>query len=158
MNPRIEILSPKKVIGKRLTMSLTHNKTFQLWQDFMPRRNEILKTVTPNLYAIQVYPSTYFEAFNPKTLFEKWATLEVSTFDTLPATMESFTLPGGLYAVFEHKGQGTELFESIFKNWIPNSKYQIDHRPHFEVLGEKYKRGEPTSEEEIWIPIQEKKL
>lgn len=29
-------------------------------------------------------------------------------------------------------------------------------QPHFEVLGEKYKDNDPTSEEEIWIPIKAK--
>jgi len=32
----------------------------------------------------------------------------------------------------------------------------LDNRPHFEVLGEKYKNGDPESEEEIWIPVKEK--
>jgi AraC family transcriptional regulator len=33
----------------------------------------------------------------------------------------------------------------------------LDDRPHFEVLGEKYKNNDPTSEKEIWIPILPKK-
>jgi AraC family transcriptional regulator len=32
----------------------------------------------------------------------------------------------------------------------------LDNRPHFEILGEKYKQGSPDSEEEIWIPVKEK--
>jgi AraC family transcriptional regulator len=156
MTPRIEILPEKKSIGKRITTSLANNKTSELWQSFMPRRTEIQNTITSDLFAIQIYDATYFEAFNPNTVFEKWATLEVTDFDNIPAEMESFTLSGGLYAVFEHKGHSTAIFDYIFSNWIPNSKYDLDHRPHFEILGVKYKKEDPNSEEEIWIPIKEK--
>ncbi|MFM9945765.1 MAG: GyrI-like domain-containing protein, partial [Bacteroidia bacterium] len=44
----------------------------------------------------------------------------------------------------------------IYGTWIPNSEYNLDNRPHFEILGEKYKNNHPDSEEEIWIPIKPK--
>jgi len=44
----------------------------------------------------------------------------------------------------------------IMSQWLPNSKYILDHRPHFELLGAKYKNNSPDSEEEVWIPIKEK--
>lgn len=156
MLPRIEILSEKKLIGKQLTMSLSNNKTEELWQNFMPKRGEIPNPISTNLFAVQVYEPLYFEVFNPHTVFQKWATLEVSNFDNIPSDMEPFTLPGGLYAVFELKGHDTAIFEYIFRTWIPNSDYILDNRPHFEILGEKYKKDSPDSEEEIWIPIKEK--
>lgn len=156
MEPRIEILSEKKLIGKRLQMSLANNKTQELWRSFMPRRSEIQNTISADLFAVQVYEPNYFKAFNPNAVFEKWSTLEVADFSNLPAEMEPFTLSSGLYAVFEHKGHDTTIFDYIFKTWIPNSKYDLDNRPHFEILGEKYKKDSPDSEEEIWIPIKEK--
>jgi len=72
--------------------------------------------------------------------------------------METFVLPGGLYAVFDYKGLSTDnsIFQYIFENWLPNSDYILDNRAHFEVLGDKYKNNDPTSEEEIWIPIKAK--
>jgi AraC family transcriptional regulator len=36
---------------------------------------------------------------------------------------------------------------------MPTSKFKIDDRPHFEVLGKKYRNDDKDSEEEIWIPI-----
>lgn len=156
MTPKIEILSEKKLIGKRLQMSLANNKTPELWRSFMPRRAEIINPICSDLFAVQIYESNYFEAFNPNAIFEKWATLEVVDFDNIPAEMESFTLSGGLYAVFELKGHDIAIFDYIFRTWIPNSKYDLDHRPHFEILGAKYKKDDPNSEEEIWIPIKEK--
>jgi len=156
MTQRIEILPEKKLIGKRLQMSLANNKTQELWQSFMPRQTEIQNTISTDFFAVQVYDATYFEAFNPNSIFEKWATLEVADFDSIPAEMESFTLSGGLYAVFEHKGHSTAIFDYIFRDWIPNSEYDLDQRPHFEILGAKYKKEDPNSEEEIWIPIKKK--
>jgi AraC family transcriptional regulator len=158
MTPRIEILSGKKLIGKRIQTSLANNKTPELWRSFMPRRAEIQNPISSDLFAVQVYEPTYFDAFSPNAVFEKWATLEVADFDNIPVEMESFTLSGGLYAVFFYKGLNTDtqIFQYIFGTWLPNSEYALDNRPHFEILGDKYKNNDPNSEEEIWIPIKQK--
>ncbi|MBP6740005.1 MAG: GyrI-like domain-containing protein [Leptospiraceae bacterium] len=158
MTPRIEILTPKKLIGKRLTMSLANNRTGELWQDFMRKRREISNNVTNDLISMQVYKPTHFADFKPTQEFEKWATVEVSNFESLPTGMETFSLAGGLYAVFDYKGSNNDpsIFQYIFGTWLPNSEYFLDGRPHFEVLGDKYKNNDPTSEEEIWIPIKPK--
>ena len=73
--------------------------------------------------------------------------------------MEAFTLKEGLYAVFDYKGSSSDnsIFHYIFSEWLPSSDYQIDDRPHFEVLGERYKNNDVNSEEEIWIPIKNNK-
>ena len=41
-----------------------------------------------------------------------------------------------------------------FETWLPAYGFVLANRPHFEVLGAKYKNNDPASEEEIWIPIQ----
>lgn len=156
MSPRIEIIPGKKLVGKHLKMSFADNKTVELWRNFMPRRKEIRNNLGDDLISMQVYPESF--SFNPNTEFEKWAVVEVSDFGTIPADMETFHLPGGLYAVFLHKGSSTDnsTFRYIFVTWLPASDYILDNRPHFEVLGEKYKNQDPESEEEIWIPIKPK--
>jgi len=160
MNPRIEILNEKKLVGKRLPMSLTVNRTRKLWQSFMSQRNEIKNSIGNLLYSMQVYDPLYFVNFDPNREFEKWATIEVTDFDNLPDDMETFILPSGLYAVFIHKGaasEGPKTFQHIYGSWLPDSEYTLDDRPHFEILGDKYKNEDPNSEEEIWIPIKPKK-
>jgi AraC family transcriptional regulator len=159
MVPRIETLSEKKLVGKRMKMSLADNKTGELWKRFMVSRKELKNNVGSDLYSVQILPPLYFNNFNPATEFEKWAAAEVTDFDNVPDEMELFTLPGGLYAVFLHKGaadKGPQTFQYIFGTWLPNSEYVSDNRPQFEILGEKYKNGDPDSEEEIWIPIKSK--
>jgi len=159
MNHRIETLSGKKLIGKRMRMSVSGNKTGDLWRSFMPRRKEILNNRGKDLYSMQVYDNLYFNNFNPDKEFEKWAAVEVTGFGTVPEEMETFSLPGGLYAVFLYKGaasEGGKAFQYIFETWFPASDFLLDNRPHFEILGEKYKNEDPDSEEEIWIPVKTK--
>lgn len=159
MQPRIELLKEMKLVGQKLQMSMANNRTGQLWSGFAPRIHEIPNRMsTTEKISLQVYHPSYFSDFNPNAEFEKWATVEVMDFDAFPTGMESFTLHGGLYAVFDYKGSSTDnrVFQYIFQEWLPNSDYELDDRPHFEVLGERYKNGDPNSEEEIWIPIKSK--
>ena len=156
MTPRIEKLNEKKLVGKQLTMSLADNKTGELWKSFVHGHRKITNNLTNDLISMQVYTPTYFTDFKPTNEFKKYATVEVPDFDNKPNDMETFTLTGGLYAVFDYKGSSTDnsIFQYIFGTWLPGSDFDLDDRPHFEVLGDKYKNNDPTSEEEIWIPIR----
>lgn len=156
--PRIVDLQDKKLVGLHLTMSLQQNRTGELWGTFMPRRLEIEKPVSQNFYSVQRYPVNYYQQFSPQNEFEKWATLEVSNFDSVPEGMDTLWIPGGQYAVFDYKGLSSDpaIFQYIFTEWLPQSAYRLDDRPHFEVLGHKYKNNDPHSEEEIWIPVAKK--
>lgn len=159
MQPRIELITAKKLVGKRKVMSFADNQTFRLWQSFMPGRKEINNTLKIELISMQVYPQLFDFTFPDLNAgFEKWAAVEVSDFNRVPHDMETYILTGGLYAVFEYKGLSSDskIFQYIFGTWLPGSNFTIDNRPHFEILGEKYKNDDPTSEEEIWIPIKPK--
>jgi AraC family transcriptional regulator len=156
MKARIETLNEKKLVGKRLTMSFANYTIAELWRSFLPRRKEITNNLTSDLISLAVYKPNHFADFKPTNQFERWAAVEVSDFDNVPNEMETFSIPGGLYAVFDYKGSSTDnsIFQYIFETWLPNSDYELDNRTHFEVLGDKYKNNDPASEEEIWIPIK----
>lgn len=158
--PRIEIFPEKKLIGKSLQMSLVENATPQLWRIFMTQKSAITNAIGTDLYSIQVYNDLhYFENFSPQTKFTKWAAIEVDNFENTPNGFSSFSINEGLYAVFLHKGTVSEFqktIQFIFGQWLPKSAYELDDRPHFELLGAKYKNNNPNSEEEVWIPIKEK--
>jgi len=160
MEPRIVTLTEKKLVGYNLRMSLANNKTADLWKSFMPRRKEIMQVTVPDLISMQVYyPPFAIDSFTPQTEFTKWAAVEVSDFNSIPTGMQTYTLTGGLYAVFLYRGDPRAFqstFQYIFYQWLPASPYVLDDREHFEVLGEKYKNNDPDSEEEIWIPIKKK--
>src|SRR3712207_1565359 len=92
IEPRIEKVAEKKLVGKRLTMSLANNRTGELWKSFMPRRKEVRNTAGPALYSLQVYAPLYFDAFSPGNEFEKWAAVEVTDFGAVPDGMETYTI------------------------------------------------------------------
>ncbi len=156
--PRIETIAQKNLVGDHLTMCLSANKTFQLWQRFMPRRNNIAHAASSDLFSLQIYsPPFSIHTFTMETLFEKWAAREVSQIEGIPEGMDTMLLPSGLYAVFPYKGTPAHFepfFRYMFQTWMPSSGYEVDDRPHFEILGEKYKLNDPDSEEEIWVPIR----
>ncbi len=157
MKHRMEELLPKKLVGKKMEMSLANNKTGELWQSFMKERQSIENPVNTSLYSLQVYKDDYFKKFDPARNFTKYALAEVNSFDDIPEKMVPFELTGGLYAVFNYKGHpkdGASAFRYIMGEWLPNSGYVIDCRPHFELLGEKYNNDSSDSEEEIWIPVE----
>ena len=160
MEPRIEVISQRDLIGNRQIMSIADNKTFELWQSFRQRQKEIKNCIGSDLYSIQVYQYPFdLKNFTPHTEFEKWAAIEVSDFNDVPESFEPYTLKGGWYAVFNHKGTPQTFpatWQYIFYQWLPQSGFELDDREHFEVLGEKYKHHHPDSEEEVWIPIKPK--
>lgn len=146
-----------KIIGKRHNLSLANNTTVELFRSFMQQRTEIQNRANSDLLCVQNYPEGYYLTFNPATPFEKWAAAEVTSFDVVPEGMETAVIPSGLYAVFLFKGTPAAagpFYQNIFMNWFPTSGYELDLRPHFDVLGSKYRNNDPESEEEIWIPLK----
>ena len=158
--PRIENLNTRLLVGKNLTTNMLNNRTFELWSSFMPNKKQIANTIGSDLYSIQCYNQAInYQEYNHAEDYTLWAAIEVSSYGTLPKHYSKFTLDGGLYAVFIHRGLAANFkktMNAIFEDWLPTSNYKIDHRPHFEILGDKYKNNHPSSEEEVWIPIKPK--
>jgi AraC family transcriptional regulator len=158
MQPSIQTIEEIKIVGKKLTMSYAQNETFKLFQSFMPVRNQIPDVLNDEIISMQIFPAHInFEIFDIHTSFDKWAAKAVDNFNTVPENMETFTIPSGMYAIFHYKGNSNNamaVFPYIFSEWLPNSIYKLDNRPHFEVLGNKYKNNDENSEEDIYIPIQ----
>ncbi|KAF0194489.1 MAG: transcription activator effector binding protein [Bacteroidetes bacterium] len=155
---RFEEAPARELVGLRMSMSFAGNLTPLLWRSFMPRRKEIVNNLNSDLISMQDYGKAMdFRNFDVHARFDKWAVAEVADFTVVPEGMESYVLPAGLYAVFFHKGAastGEATFRYIFETWMPSSGYVPDNRPHFEVLGAKYRNNDPDSEEEIWIPVK----
>lgn len=158
--PRIRILPKTQLAGLKTYMSYSHNTTGLLWKRFMPEYHKITDTAGKELYSVEVYDNPdFFRNFEPAREFEKWAAVAVESGAVLPKGFTFFVLPSGKYAVFNYKGksgEAAEIYRYIYSEWIPNSKYRLDSRPHFALMGAKYKNDHPDSEEEIWIPVREK--
>lgn len=159
MQPAIKNFPGKKFIGKKIQMSLSNNRTGELWRSFVPEIGKIKNNIGAERYSIEIYDPGYFRDFSPEATFEKWAAIAVTDFETIPDGMETLTLSNGLYAVFLYQGPASaapKIFQYIFGTWLPGSDYLVDDRPHFEVMGAKYKNEDPDSEEELWIPVRPK--
>ncbi|OIQ38291.1 MAG: GyrI-like domain-containing protein [Bacteroidetes bacterium MedPE-SWsnd-G1] len=158
IQPNIIELQPKRMLGKSVRMTLAENKTYELWRSFQMQRSIIENAVGNDLYSLQLYDQLLDpQSFLPTTPFTKWALTEVTNQDNIPKGYKPFVLSGGLYAVFDLIGSIPEfiaLNNYIFAEWLPNSNYQLDHRAHFELLGQNYKPNDPASEEQVWIPIK----
>lgn len=158
-DPEIIEIEDKKLVGISMHTSLADDKTELIWKRFMKKKDDIENTKSDDLYSVQVYDEGFISGhFNSQSIFEKWAAVEVENYSGLSEGMKGLKLPGGLYAVFTHEGTSKEFATTakfIFEEWIPASEYQLDNRPHFEVLGEKYKGPDDSkSIEKIWIPIK----
>jgi len=152
MNPTLVNISKKKVVGMRSTM---HRQDYQnivaLWKSFMPNRKDIQSVINEEFIAMQVYGD--FNSFEKP--FDIWACVEVSGDNSISEQMESYTIPNGEYAVFLQKGMdASHTYQRIMTEWLPTSCYEIDDRPHFQVMGEKYKNGSPDSEEDFYVPVK----
>lgn len=153
---RTAYLKETRLAGLAVRLSLDQNTTAALWQRFMPRLGEIEGRLNDDLLSLSIYPPHYFRDFDFATFFEKIAAVEINPSVSLPEAMSEIILPAGLYVVFDYRGSSNDnnIFQYIFAHWLPTSVYEIDDRPHFEVLGANYKNDDPESEEEIWIPVR----
>lgn len=154
--PGIVTFPQTRLAGMRMNMSFAADRTGELWRSFMPRRKEIASITGNNLVSLRNFPAGFFSAFDPQCAFEQWAAAPVSETGSIPEGMESCIIPGGLYAVFHYKGLSTDtsIFTYIYREWLPGSAYELDQRPHFELLGATYKNNDPDSEEDIYIPVK----
>ncbi len=154
---KVENVQPKILVGHKVSSSLVVDNTSTLWRGFLPRSANILHRKTQDLISMQVYPEGYFEAFDPRTNFEKWAVAEVDNMNGQAADMHKFLLTGGEFVVFLFEGSRADVpdvYHYIFNVWLPASAYTLDHRPHFEVLGKDYDARAQTSREHLYIPVK----
>lgn len=155
MTPGFATLLPLKLVGLRRTMTFAQDRTAELWRGFRMALKPAVGAAPTRFFSVNAYGPAF--DFGPNTPFEKWAAAEVPGGENVPEGLETITLPGGLYAVFRHRGpasEGPRVFGYLFGTWLPASGYTLDDRPHFEVLGPGYRPDDPAAEEDIFIPIR----
>lgn len=159
-NLNIEIRESKDRIlrGKSREMSFATDVTPQLWGSFMPHRHKISQVVGTSFYSVQCYPESFdFRQFSPHASFTKWAAVEVEAISEGEDEFETLQIPAGTYAVFTFRGPAHSYPPTaayVYGEWIPAAGYEVDVRPHFEILPADYRPDNPEAEEEIWIPIR----
>ena len=81
---------------------------------------------------------------------------EVENLDDIPDGFVSRTIPEAKYAVFTIEGGFPKIqkgMESIYKNWLSNTSYELANSPNFERYDEDW-TGNNDSKMEIWIPVK----
>lgn len=146
-------------IGMKMSVNFQtmHIEMAKLARAFMPRRHEIINRIGTHAFSIQDYKQQHFKTITPESLFDKWVAVEVTDLNTVPKGMESLTLKGGDYLVIDYKGTVADfpkIWQFVLKEWLPNSEYVIDDRPHFEKLPETYNPQNQINEETVWIPVK----
>jgi len=142
--------------GASEAMSLQTFTPWTLWPRVMPRLAQIRNRTSQDLISLRNFNG--IPVFGPQANpdFTYWGGVEV-----LEANkgFEHLEIPAGTYAVFHYKGLSSDstIWRYIYSQWLPNSEWELDERPHFERLVSKYKNDDPTSEEDIYIPIRPKK-
>ena len=157
MIPTIKNCGYILLAGYKTETSLTNDHTKSLWQKFMKDRMLMPERFGTRYFSVSQYPIDYFDYFDPSKEYTKWATME--TPGNAPDTMETLEIMDGTYAVFIHHGPAVLAFKTfhyIFNEWLPNSGFELDQRPHFEIMPEGYKTDDPNAVEEVWIPIKNK--
>lgn len=147
------------IIGNKANLSFRTNGegTGSLARQFMPRLQEITNRVGIYSFSIQKYNTFDIKTMTPETRFEKWIGVAVSDLNSIPENMESLIIPGGDFLVFPFQGSVSnfiEFWQQLHNEWLPNSIYQLDNRPHFEKLPAGYNPMRVDNQEEIWIPIK----
>lgn len=155
VSPNIIHTEKKTLVGFSKETSLVNDRTRELFSRFMLRLREIPQIDTSCVYDLKEYPLGYFNAFNPGRTFIKWALAELTAETNLPPDIKSYELPAGQYAVFYHEGPHSDhgIFQQIFKEWLPASHYELDNRPHFDIIPIGKNHYERKAAQEIWIPV-----
>ena len=157
MEFEIRVFEGETVAGVCRRTSFAHDLTSEIWREFRSREHEIPDRVGSETYSIKVYgPDHSFSRFDPAAEFEKWAAAPVGW---AAGSFDGMRIPPGEYAVFIHRGPASDAartFGYIFGEWLPASEFEIDLRPHFEILPAGYDPFDPAAEEEIWVPVKRK--
>jgi AraC family transcriptional regulator len=121
-----------------------------MWREFGPRVSEIKEIMDHSVaYGIS-------DGMDPDTgEFDYVAGFEVSGVQEVPEGMVHWEVPGGRYAVFRTTLPNLgETFKYVFYEWLPQSAYEHRPGPDLELYDETFNAEDPSSEFEVYVPIQ----
>ncbi len=152
MQPKIVSLDKFYVVGMPYLGKNEHGEITRLWGEFMPRFSEI-KQLKPGAEVSYGICSP-----NPEGLIDYIAALPVSHLTGIPEGMVGKEVPAQTYVVFESHGIEDigPTYQSILKEWLPNSDYQPGDGPDFEFYTREFIPGDPQSVLYIYFPIKRK--
>lgn len=156
--PEIIDFPETRLIGSRVRMSFVNDRTSELWRSFRPVALSIAGRIGGESYSVRVYDELYsFTKFGPSAEFDKWAAVAVDMDAEVPEGFDELIIPAGKYAEFVHMGPASaapRTFGYIFGEWLPSSEFELDLRPHFEILSEGYDPFALDTNERVLMPVR----
>lgn len=149
MQPQFVTKPAFTVVGLRLHTKPMAPEIPALWDQFVPRMDEIAHGAEPHVsYGVM--------AHNPEmTELTYMAGNAVTGVTELPAGMSRWDIPANTYAVFEATLANIgQVFDYIHNTWLPMSDYQQVAGPYFERYGESFSPDNPVLS--IYIPVEKK--
>lgn len=152
---RFETIAARQLIGLSAKMSIKEDYTAALFSQFIKSMISQNTTIPGFIYDLRIFDPAM--ELHPEALFIKWAAVEKNSSNDYPSPFKDYSMPGGLYAIFLHKGPAMAAFQTfhyIFEKWLPESGLSIANRPHFDLLPKGYKPHDNNASHEIWIPVE----
>lgn len=156
MELKIVKLDAFKVVGVLYQGKNEHGEIGRIWQDFIPRMEEIKhfwNAMGEVSFGICEMPP---EPIEPG-VFHYIAAVPVSELTELPDGMTGKEIPAQKYAMVEAHGIGEigQAYDFIIKQWLPTSGYQAVNAPDFELYPESF-RDNSKDPLYIYFPITRK--
>jgi len=126
-----------------------------LWCKFLARADQVPNRIGDEMFGI-IYDRPESERAHPHEL-QYIAAVRVSSTAEIPDGMAAWTVPGGMFAVFTHRGRieniGATVHE-IHRVWLPSSQYEHAEMAEVEVYDHRFCPDREDSEMEYWVPIR----
>lgn len=136
-------------LGERYAYDSPNNTIPALWQRFDAYQGSIPGVVPNAWYGI----CCNFD----DTSFEYVSGVEVADFSEMPKEFSCVRLAPQKYAVFVHREHISTIrstVHAIWRDWLPNPKYEAADAPNFERYGPEFDGRTGDGGLEIWIPLK----
>ncbi|MDO3388250.1 GyrI-like domain-containing protein [Gilvimarinus sp. SDUM040013] len=160
MKPKFVNLDSLNIVGVQVAGSPADGSFGKTWPVLFERNSELPSKVGMDVaYGVQSYSKELMK----QGQWKYTAGLEVSKTDNIPDGMELISVPSNQYAVFEYKGvvgpELGELFQNIYKQWLPNSGYELAGEYDFERYDSRFKGpANPESVLDIYVPVKKPRI
>lgn len=158
MEPRIVDLKEFTVVGMQTFGNPAAGDFSKMWAALFNCAEKIPNVSNKKVsYGVGSYTKEHF-------LEDKWfymAAREVTDLSKILPQMSGKIIPKNKYAVFKYQGSISpklaELFQYIYKEWLPSSDYVLAGPYDFERYGDQYLGSKnENSVFEIYVPIKNK--
>ncbi len=149
MQGKIVSVDEFKAVGMTYFGDNNNGEIPKMWQIFNQKFMEISNISKPVLF-YGICDSDMDE----QGRFDYAAAVGVDSFENVPETMVTKTIPAGNYLVYTYEGDIKNLGEfygKIFETYLPQSGHEMDMRPQLEVYDDRFMK---TGAFDIYIPVK----